>query len=140
MPDDPWWREFIEVLPARTAKLATVRVDGAPQVAPVWVALDGDSVLFTTGAATAKGQALRRDGRVALCFDDDAPPFAFVIVRGTVTIDEDPDPLLRWATVIAGRYMGDDQAEAYGRRNAVPGELLVRVRPTHVVAQQSVSD
>jgi hypothetical protein len=28
--------------------------------------------------------------------------------------------------------MGEDQAEAFGKRNAVPGELLVRVTPTKV--------
>jgi hypothetical protein len=39
-----------------------------------------------------------------------------------------------------GRYMGAEQAEAFGRRNAVPTELLVRVTPTKVVAQTGISD
>lgn len=140
IPDDPWWRDFVSALPARTAKLATVRADGAPHVAPVWVALDGDDLLFTTGAGTTKGKALRRDPRVALCLDDEAPPFAFVLVQGTASISEDPDELLQWATVIGGRYMGADHAEALGRRNGVPGELLVRVTPTKVIAERGVAD
>jgi len=36
--------------------------------------------------------------------------------------------------------MGADKGEAYGRRNAVPGEMLVRVTPTHVVAQKATAD
>ncbi|MEE2048858.1 PPOX class F420-dependent oxidoreductase, partial [Nocardiopsis tropica] len=40
----------------------------------------------------------------------------------------------RTATVIARRYMGPDQAEEFGRRNGTPGELVVRVRPTKVLA------
>jgi PPOX class probable F420-dependent enzyme len=140
IPDDLWWRAFIAVEPARTAKLATVRADGAPHVVPVWVALDGDDLLFTTGAGTSKGKALRRDPRVALCLDDEAPPFSFVMVQGTASISVDPDELLRWATVIGGRYMGADQAEAFGRRNGVPGELLVRVTPTKVIAYRGVAD
>jgi hypothetical protein len=36
--------------------------------------------------------------------------------------------------------MGAEQAEAFGRRNAVPTELLVRVTPTKVVAQTGISD
>lgn len=32
----------------RTAKLATVRADGRPHVAPIWFALDGDVLYFTT--------------------------------------------------------------------------------------------
>lgn len=32
----------------RTAKLATVRANGRPHVAPVWFDLDGDDLIFTT--------------------------------------------------------------------------------------------
>ncbi len=124
---------------ARTAKLATVRADGAPHVAPVWVAVDGEDILFTTDAGTLKGKALARDPRVALSFDDETPPYAFAIVEGTVTISEDPEELLRWATVIGGRYMGAAEADRYGRRNAVPGELLVRVHPTKVFGARDVA-
>lgn len=60
----------------RTAKLATTRRDGAPHVVPIWFVLDADDVVFTTGADTVKGLALRRDGRVSLCVDDERPPFA----------------------------------------------------------------
>ena len=63
-----------------------------------------------------------------------------MIVDGKVDISEDPDELLVWATRIGGRYMGADKAEAYGRRNAVPGELLVRLRPTHVAARAGIAD
>lgn len=34
----------------RTAKLATVRADGRPHVAPIWFDLDGDVMVFTTRA------------------------------------------------------------------------------------------
>ncbi len=125
---------------ARTAKLATVTAAGAPHVAPVWVARDGDRLVFNTGADTLKGKALARDARVSLCFDDEAPPFAFVIIQGTAELSEEPGPLLHWATEIAGRYMGADQAEAYGRRNGVPGELLVTVTPTRITGALDIAD
>ena len=140
MTADRWWRDFIDETPARTAKLATVQANGAPHVAPVWVALDGDDLLFTTAATTSKGRALRRDPRVAMAFDDERPPFSFVLVQGTATLSEDPDELLHWATVIGGRYMGEDQAERYGRRNGVPGEYLVRVTPTKVIAERDIAE
>lgn len=124
----------------RTAKLATVRADGRPHVAPIWFDLDGEDLLFTTGESTVKGRNIRRDPRVSLCVDDEEPPFAFVIVEGEAEIVDDPEELLRWATRIGGRYMGEELAEAYGRRNAVPGELLVRVAPTRVVARKNISD
>ena len=139
LPADGWWREFIDALPARTAKLATVRADGRPHVAPVWVVRDGDDILFNTGADTAKGRTLRRDPRVALCFDDEAPPFAFVVYEGVAELSEDPEQLRMWAATIGGRYLGADRAEELGRRNGVPGELLVRVRPAKVLAHRDVA-
>jgi PPOX class probable F420-dependent enzyme len=123
----------------RTAKLATVRADGRPHIAPVWFDLDDEALVFTTWHATVKAANLRRDPRVSLCVDDEAPPFAFVIVEGTATLSDDLDELRAWAARIAGRYMGQDQADAYGRRNGVPGEILVRVLPTRLLGQGDIA-
>lgn len=129
-------RAFLTSDPPRTGKLATTRKDGSPHVAPVWFALDdNDDILFNTGAATLKGRTLRRDPRAAMCVDDERPPFSFVIVRGTVELIEDLDQVRHWAAIIGGRYMGADQAEAYGERNGVPGELLVRLHPEHYISE-----
>jgi len=140
LPVDPFWREFISAAPARTAKLASVAADGSPRVTPVWVVLDGDELVFTTGDTSAKAKAIKRDPRIAMCFDDERPPFSYVIVRGVAELSDDMDELRRWATVIAGRYMGDDRADEYGARNAVSGELLVRVRPTRVITARDLAD
>jgi PPOX class probable F420-dependent enzyme len=133
------WRAFVQE-GTRTAKLAVVRADGSPHVAPVWFVLDGDEFVFNTGASTLKGKALRRTGRAMLCVDDDRPPFSFVSVAGTVQISDDIEAMLPWSTRIAARYMGAARAEEFGQRNAVRGELLVRLTPTHVVAEAAVAD
>lgn len=132
-------REFL-LGRVRTASLATVRPDGRPHVAPVWFDLDGDTVIFTTWHTSVKARNIRREPRVSLCVDDEEPPFAFVLIEGTARISErDPD-LDRWATRIAGRYMGEGLAEDYGERNSVEGELLLRVTPDKIVARKNVSD
>ena len=123
----------------RTGKLATVRANGRPHVAPIWFVLDGDDLLFTTWHSSVKGLNIQRDPFVTLCVDEEAPPFAFVIIEGSVTISADPDQVLQWATRIGGRYMGQEQAEAFGRRNGVPGELLVRLTPSKIIAQKDVA-
>jgi PPOX class probable F420-dependent enzyme len=142
-------RDFLTGTPAHTGKLATTRADGRPHVAPIWFALDLSTVsdagplgeiVFETGADTLKGRSLRRDGRAALCVDDEHPPFSFVTIEGTTTISEDLDELVHWGTVIGGRYMGADRAEGFGARNGVPGELLVRLRPTTIVAMAELAD
>lgn len=124
----------------RTAKLATVRADGRPHIAPVWFDLDGELLVFTTWHTTVKAANLRRDGRVSLCVDDEAPPFAFVIVEGVATLSDDLAELRHWATRIAGRYMGAARAEAFGQRNGVLGELLVRVQPTRTIGQGAITE
>lgn len=124
----------------RTAKLATVRADGRPHVTPIWFVLDGDTFVFTISHGTVKAANLRHDPRACLCVDEETPPFAFVQAEGTATLhDADPE-LLRWATRIAARYMGADQADAYGQRNGMPGELLVRFTPSRFIAQQAIAD
>ena len=124
----------------RTAKLATTRKDGRPHVSPIWFLLDGDDVVFTTYETSVKGNAVRRDPNVSLCVDDEQPPFAYVIVEGTATVDRDLGRLRDWATRIGGRYMGADRADEYGARNGVEGELLVRVAPTKVLARGAIAD
>jgi PPOX class probable F420-dependent enzyme len=131
-------RRFL-TLGTRTAKVATVASNGKPHVMPVWFVLDGDEIVFTTSRNSLKGRHLRRDGRIALCVDDEAPPFAFVSVRGRARVIEHADDLLDWATRIAERYMGPDEAQAFGRRNAVPQELLVRVTPERIVSKTDVA-
>jgi PPOX class probable F420-dependent enzyme len=116
----------------RTGLLGYLASDGRPLVAPVWFVVDGDSLAFNTGKNTAKGRALVRDPRVVMCVDDPAPPYSFVQVQGIASIGEDPQDVLDIATRTGGRYMGSDRAEEYGRRNGVPGELVVRIQPTKV--------
>jgi hypothetical protein len=132
------WLAFLRE-PVRPGLLATTRRDGRPHVAPIWYALDGDAIVFNTGAETVKGRNIRRDGRASICVQDDRPPFAFVTVSGTAEWSDDLDEVRRWAGVIGGRYMGADRADELGDRNGVPGELLVRLRPEHVVAYRDVA-
>jgi PPOX class probable F420-dependent enzyme len=124
---------------ARTGKIATVRPDGRPHVAPIWFTLDGDQLLFTTWHTTAKAINLRHNPFISLVVDDETPPFAFVKYDGSVTISHNLNELQRWATIIAARYMGEELADSYGRRNAVDGELLVRVKPLMIHGETDIA-
>jgi PPOX class probable F420-dependent enzyme len=137
--NDQEWRDFVTT-GTRTGKLATTRRDGGPHVVPVWFVLDGDEVVFNTGAETVKGRSLLRTKRASLCVDDDRPPFSFVTISGPVAISRDLEEMLPWAIRIAARYMGEERAEQFGRRNAVEGELLVRLRAERVIAMRDLAD
>src|SRR4051794_33648705 len=93
------WKAFLSH-GTRTGKLATVRRDGRPHVVPIWFVLDGDDLVFNTARESVKGRILRREGRASVCVDDQAPPFSYVTVEGTVSITEEPEEMLRFATLI----------------------------------------
>ncbi|WP_158890034.1 PPOX class F420-dependent oxidoreductase [Amycolatopsis anabasis] len=142
MTRDEWW-EFASA-GTRTGMLGIVRADGSPHVTPVWFLLNaapsGDELIFTTEQNSLKGKAFRRDPRLSLCVDDQRPPFSYVHFRAEATLHTDQDELLEWATRLGGRYMGADRAEEYGKRNAAPGEYLVRAKITRVIGRAGIAD
>jgi PPOX class probable F420-dependent enzyme len=118
----------------RTGKLAYLGSAGRVLVAPVWFIMEDGDLIFNTAADTVKGKFLAREHQATICVDLEQPPYAFVQVQGDTEVSDDPSELLRTATAIAARYVGPDRAGEFGQRNGVPGELVVRLRPTKVLA------
>lgn len=129
---DPEVRDFL-LEGTRTGKLSYHAADGRPLVVPVWFVIENGALVFSTRTDSAKGQSLARDPRAAICVDLEEPPYGFVQVQGVAELSEDPAELLRTATAIAARYV-PERAEEFGRRNGVPGQFVVRLRPTKVLA------
>ena len=130
-----------------TGKLGTIRKDGSSHVVPFWFVLDnrnsrgqiGD-IILTTGDTSVKAQNIQRDKRVSICVDDQIPPFSFVTIFGSAKIQPyKQKEVLKWATKIAERYMGKDNAEAYGKRNSEEGLVLVRIKPTRIIAEKDIA-
>ncbi|TNC23046.1 PPOX class F420-dependent oxidoreductase [Amycolatopsis alkalitolerans] len=141
MSREEWWKFASEG--TRTGKVAVVRPDGTPHVTPVWFLLDetadGDELIFNTGVDSVKGRALRQHPRISVTVDDQEPPYSYVQFTAVASLHEDLDEMLPWSTRIGARYMGEDQGEAFGKRNAVPGEYLVRAKITRVVAHADLA-
>jgi PPOX class probable F420-dependent enzyme len=124
----------------RTGMLGFVASDGRPLVTPVWFVVDDGELVFATHRDTPKHRALQRDPRVTICVDDPHPPYSFVQAQGVAAVTDDRGDVLDNTTRTGARYMGAERAEEFGRRNAVPGELVVRVRPTKVITGFDISD
>ena len=125
--------------PARCAKLATVRADGSPHVVPVWFTLDGDDVIFTAGRSSTKVKNILRDGRVAICVDEDTPPFHYVLLEGRAEVlDPSVEAAYHWGSIIGGKYMGAERSEEFGRRYGVEGEWVMRMKPEKIVAYKNI--
>jgi PPOX class probable F420-dependent enzyme len=130
-----------------TGKLATVKKDGSSHVVPIWFVLDksnskskvGD-IIFTTGDTSVKANNIQRDNRVSICIDDQTRPFSFVTIFGTAKIHSyKQKEVFKWAKKIAERYMGKRNADAYGRRNSEEGSVLVRIKPTRILAEKNIA-
>jgi PPOX class probable F420-dependent enzyme len=108
------------------AVVATVNVDGSPQLTVVWFEWRDGVMLFNTTEERIKGRNLRRDPRVALTIVDPLNQYRFVTMTGRVELardwaDEDIDRIAR-------RYTG-------AGFNFRPGETRVsaRLRPEKVL-------
>lgn len=123
----------------KTAHVATVNKDGSPHVVPVWFELNGDNLIFTTGIYTVKAGNILRDPRVCVSIDDPKPLYSFAKIEGSAAYSDDSEEVLFWATRIGGKYMGKENAELYGRRNAAEGEIVVTVTPLSITAYSDVA-
>ncbi|MGH9976289.1 MAG: PPOX class F420-dependent oxidoreductase [Nitrososphaeraceae archaeon] len=132
-----------------TAKLTTVNKDGSPHVVPVWFVLAEhknrttkkiEDIIFTTYENSLKATNIRRDNRVSICVDDQTPQFSFVTIHGIAKIvHQKYNELLKLNTRIAERYMGKSNAKAYGKRNSTEGVILIRVKPTKIIAEKDIA-
>ena len=115
------------------AYIATLMKDGSPQLSPVWVDIDGDTILVNTAEGRVKHKNVSRDPRVAISVIDSANPYSMVTVRGRVVAQE-KDGADSHIDLMAKKYLGMDR---YPGR--APGEkrILLRIKPEKVFLQKS---
>ena len=90
---------------ANFAHLATLMSDGSPQVAPVWVDLEGDAILVSTGEGSLKAKNTRRDARVGLSIIAMDNPYREAQIRGRI-VERRPDADFKTMDRISRKYTG----------------------------------
>lgn len=110
------------------AHVATSMANGSPQTAPVWIDLDGDTILFNTAEGRQKARNLDRDGRVALSVTGGANPYRYIQVRGRV-IEKTTNGADAHIDKLAKKYLGED---SYPGRNPAETRVIYRITPEHV--------
>ena len=115
------------------AHLVTLMPDGSPQVTPVWVDLDGNTVIINTAKGRLKDRNMKRDPRVALAVSDPANPYRYVQVRGRVAdISENGGDA--HIDKMAKKYLNQD---TYPYRQSGEVRVIYRITPEHVQAYGS---
>jgi PPOX class probable F420-dependent enzyme len=131
-----------------TGKLATVKKDNSPHIVPVWFVVDESrkrrglsDIVFMTGVESLKAKNIQHNNKISFCVDDQTPPFSFVTVFGIARIYHyNQTKLFKWATKIAERCMGRDMAEAYDKRNSGEDEIIIRIKPTRILAENDIAN
>jgi PPOX class probable F420-dependent enzyme len=109
------------------ASVATLMPDGSPQVAPVWVEREGNTVVINTTVRRQRYRNLKRDPRVALCVFDSADPYSKVIMRGRaieITKAGAEQGIDRLSVKYRGRLYPDHRADE--------PRVIIRIRPEHI--------
>jgi PPOX class probable F420-dependent enzyme len=130
-----------------TGKLATTSKNNGAHVVPIWFVLDNENsidevgdIVFGIYDTSAEAKNIKQDNRVSICVDDQSPLFSFVTIFGTAKMyPYEQEEVLMWATKIAERYMGKENAEEYGRRNSGEGIVLVRITPERIIGEKDTA-
>ncbi|MEU6998862.1 PPOX class F420-dependent oxidoreductase [Nonomuraea sp. NPDC046570] len=136
--NDAEWRQFL-LSEVRTAKVAVIDASGSPHVTPVCFTLDGGDVVFITHEGRLKQRAMRRDPRIALCVDDERPPFRFVMLRGKASLDDDPASVARVTRMVCERYFEPESVDTMTARFGRPDAFVVRLALEQVVATRDLA-
>jgi PPOX class probable F420-dependent enzyme len=113
------------------AHVASLDGDGAPNVSPVWVELDGDDIVINTALGRAKARNLANDSRVAISLTDPDDPSVTITVRGTVivfTTDGADEVIDRFSK----KYLNIDR---YPNRREGEVRVTVKIRPDRISRQ-----
>ncbi len=121
----------------RHAVMGTNRIDGSPQLSPVWYLYRDGKFYTSVYAGCAKHLNLRRDHRVTVCVDGVYPDSRYVAIYGTVEIAEEQSP---WRAelekAMAYRYHEtNEEAEQYLRETSAPDSVLLIISPQKVLSQ-----
>ena len=109
-------REAFLDQPGILCRIATIRPDGAPHVAPVWFIHDAGEIVVTPRKESAWLEHIRRDPRVAVTIDEEAGPYRKVTLEGVARFRFDIGRDDEWRDLyrrIARRYVPEAGAEHY---------------------------
>jgi PPOX class probable F420-dependent enzyme len=105
--------------------VATLRRDGSIHVAPVWVDVDGDTILLNSALGRAWPANLARDPRVTLTVANRDDPSEYVSIRGRL-VEQTTDGADAHIDALAKKYTG---ADVYPLHSEDEQRIVLRIEP-----------
>lgn len=123
------------------ARVATVKPDGSPYVAPVWQEFDGEAIYFIPRERSAFVSHIKANPRVAISCALDTAPYTRVLFEGKAEILEGPSrvegKVLEMGQRMSRRYLGEHGPEYLEPTRDRP-RFLVRVIPDKITSWEGV--
>ncbi len=127
---------FLQV--PRFATVGTNRVNGPPQLTPVWYLYEDGKIYISMYVKSAKYRNLRRDPRIGVCIAGDNPDGRAVMFYGTVKQVLEGDPRVDeicWR-LVRRYYDSDEEARSFMESVASGGEgALAVLTPEKIIAE-----
>lgn len=115
-----------DLLNSQFATLATVGVDGRPQLSEVWFLAENDTVRLSLNTSRQKTKNLLRNPACSLFILDLSNPYRYLELRGNALIEADPD--YAFADKVGPKYNSDlRQHDGPGDSRVVVTIEVVRV-------------
>ena len=115
--------------------IATVNLDGSPQLTPVWGDYQDDYILVNTAEGRIKHRNVLHDSRVAVCVVAHDNPLDMITVRGKV-IDIISDYDYKHADKLAKKYM---DLEKYPFKRLNEKRIVFKIKPERVYVLPEIS-
>jgi PPOX class probable F420-dependent enzyme len=111
------------------ASIATLNQDGSPQVSPVWIDVEGDTVIVNSEQKRLKVRNLQRDPRVAISVPKSENPYEYIEIRGVVK-EITPEGGFEGIDRLAEKYLG---VEEYPNNLPDDVRVVIKIEPTRIV-------
>jgi PPOX class probable F420-dependent enzyme len=116
----------------RFAVLATIHLDGSPQLTTMWYLLEDDgAIMMNTKVGRAKERNMRRDPRISICIEGD---YSFLTLNGTVELIDDAEIAQHDIYRLSKRYHGEEKARQQVRDQfSQETRVTLRLRPERII-------
>ena len=113
------------------AHFATLKKDGSPHVAPVWIDRDGDIILINTTSSRLKYKNVQNDKRVSLSITDYKDPYTWASIIGEVVEFSTADAETH-IDKMSQKYLGIPK---YPMKNTAESRIMIKIIP--IIAKHS---
>jgi len=115
--------------------IATINLDGSPQLTPVWGDYQDGYILLNTAEGRIKHRNVLHDSRVAVSIVSHDNPLDMITIRGNV-MEIIPDYDYSHADKLAKKYMN---LEKYPFKRINEKRIVFKIKPEHVYVLPAIN-